>query len=99
MVWNKNLDFIAVSISIIMLLGGVEGWNIFHRGRGHGGMLGSPKAAPNTTVPSDEWFPQLLDHFSPTVPSTWEQVKNIFIFLACSVWKLFSQGSAILLKL
>jgi hypothetical protein len=82
MVWNKNLAFVVVSVSIIMLLGGVEGWKMFHRGRGRGGMLGSPKAAPNTTVPPAEWFLQLLDHFNPTVVRTWEQVKNIiFIWI------------------
>ncbi|KDR21723.1 putative serine protease K12H4.7 [Zootermopsis nevadensis] len=70
MVWNKNIHFVVVSVSIIMLLDGLEGWTMFHRGRGHGGMLGSPKAAPNTTA---EWFRQLLDHFNPTVLHTWEQ--------------------------
>lgn len=73
MVSNKNLGFIVVSVSVITLLGGVEGWKMFHRGRGLGGMLGSPKAAPNITVPPAEWFVQQLDHFNPTIPRTWEQ--------------------------
>lgn len=70
------MDFALLSIMIIILLGEVEGWKMFHRGRGHGGMLGSPRAEPNTTVPSAELFLQLLDHFNPTVPRTWEQVDN-----------------------
>lgn len=70
---NKKMGFSVVSIMIIMLLGEVEGWKMFHRGRGRGGMLGSPRAAPNTTVPSAEFFVQLLDHFNPTLPRTWEQ--------------------------
>jgi hypothetical protein len=82
MVWSKNLCYIVVIISTIMLLGGVEGWKMFHRGRGHGGMLGSPRAAPNTTVPPAEWFLQRLDHFNPTVLHTWKQVKNIYLELA-----------------
>jgi hypothetical protein len=73
---NKKLGFTILSIMIIMLLDEVEGWKMFHRGRGRGGMLGSPVAEPNTTVPSAELFLQLLDHFNPTVPRTWAQVGN-----------------------
>jgi hypothetical protein len=73
---NKKMGFSVVSIMIIMLLGEVEGWKMFHRGRGRGGMLGSPRAAPNTTVPPAEIFLQLLSHFNPTLPRTWEQVDN-----------------------
>jgi len=79
MVWSKSLSFFVVSTSILMLLGSVEGWMRFHRGRGHGGMLGSPQAVPSTTVPSAEWFHQQLDHFHPTVSRTWEQVTNCFV--------------------
>jgi hypothetical protein len=84
MVLNKKLGFIVVSVSIITLLDGVEGWKMFHRGRGRGGMLGSPKAEPNITVPPAEWFVQLLDHFNPTVPRTWEQVSSIILFRSVS---------------
>jgi hypothetical protein len=73
---NKKGGFTIVAVMIVMLLDQVEGWKMFHRGRGRGGMLGSPMAAPNTTVPSAELFLQQLDHFNPTVPRTWEQVDN-----------------------
>jgi hypothetical protein len=73
---KKKGQFTVVAVMIIVLLGEVEGWKMFHRGRGRGGMLGSPMVAPNTTVPSAEWFLQQLDHFNPTVPRTWEQVDN-----------------------
>jgi hypothetical protein len=80
MVSIKSLGFIVVSISVITLLGGVGGWKMFHRGRGRGGMLGSPKVAPNVTVPPAEWFLQQLDHFNPIVPRTWEQVSTRIFF-------------------
>jgi len=87
MVSNKNLGFTLLSISVIILLGEVEGWKTFFRGRGRGGMLGSPKAAPNITVPPAEWFVQQLDHFSPTIPRTWEQVSSKIIVgsVSCTV--------------
>jgi hypothetical protein len=73
---NKNVVFTVVTVMATVLLSDVEGWKMFHRGRGHGGMLGSPMAAPNTSVPSAEWFLQQLDHFTPTIQRTWEQVDD-----------------------
>ena len=93
MVSNKNLCFTVVSISVIMLLSGVEGWKMFFRGRGRGGMLGSPKAAPNITVPPAELFVQQLDHFNPTIPETWEQVSCRILLWGVSCTVIIQAGA------
>jgi len=92
MVSNKNLGFTVLSISVIILLGEVEGWKTFFRGRGRGGMLGSPKAAPNITVPPAEWFVQQLDHFNPTIPRTWEQVSSKILVWSVSCTVIIQAG-------
>jgi hypothetical protein len=92
MVLNKNLGFTVVSVYVIILLGGVEGWKMFFRGRGRGGMLGSPKAPPNITVPPDEWFVQQLDHFNPTVLRTWKQVSSRILVWSVSCTVIIQAG-------
>ena len=92
MVSNKNLGFTVVSIFVIILLGGVEGWKMFFRGRGRGGMLGSPKAAPNITVPPAEWLVQQLDHFNPTILRTWKQVSSRILVWSVSCTVIIQAG-------
>ncbi|KAJ6625679.1 putative serine protease K12H4.7, partial [Pseudolycoriella hygida] len=47
-------------------------------GRRTGGNLGDPTGnhgftSENVTLPPDEWFEQILDHFNPTNVATWKQ--------------------------
>ncbi|KAJ9590369.1 hypothetical protein L9F63_016606, partial [Diploptera punctata] len=55
------------------MLNGYEARRLFHKGRGHGGMLGVPNHMLDLSLPPDEWFDQQLDHFNPTDMRTWKQ--------------------------
>ena len=55
------------------------GINHFSRQRRIGGLLGEPRIG-NHQLPPDQWFNQLLDHFTPSDLTTWQQVlKCLFL--------------------
>lgn len=54
------------------------GWRQFWKGRQTGGNLGGATkinglSTENGSLPPDEWFVQMLDHFNPTNVGTWKQ--------------------------
>ncbi|PSN56520.1 hypothetical protein C0J52_14786 [Blattella germanica] len=64
---------ILLSIFMIKLCDETEGMQLFHRGRGKGGLLKEPYVHHDVPLPPDEWFEQQLDHFNPTDLRTWKQ--------------------------
>lgn len=62
------LLFITASLNITVAL------RNFIRGRSKGGNLGSPLLyKEHESLPEEQWFTQMLDHFDPTNARTWKQ--------------------------
>lgn len=65
-------------VSLLAFINSSFGWHQFWKGRHTGGNLGgasrgSGLSTDNVSLPPDEWFVQMLDHFDPTNVVTWKQ--------------------------
>jgi len=63
---------------LLALIPSSFGWREFWKGRRTGGNLGGASARKKSqfhalSLPPDEWFVQILDHFDPTNIGTWKQ--------------------------
>lgn len=69
---------------MLVLVQGLFGWQIFHRGRPTGGNLGilGQRAGEfyfDDFDVTEQWFTQILDHFNNNDNRTWQQVSNDFL--------------------